>query len=183
MAFAPSSYSISRSPGTCAATGRELRAGETVVATLCERAGSGVFERLDYATEAWDHGARPGAPFVLFGLWRTQYQPGETKKPQLLSDPELLELFEELGAATEPRQLGFRYLLALLLVRRRALRCLSAKASSMMVLPKGASLEQPPIEVIDPGLDEQMIAEAMEQLGQIVPVDPDASEQSPKGTA
>jgi len=183
MAFAASSYSVSRSPGTCAASGREFQTGETIVATLCEREGNQAFERLDFCAQAWDKGARPAEPLRLFGLWRTQYQPGETKKQQLLSDPELLELFEELGAATEPKQLCFRYLLALLLVRRRALRCLAATAAGMKVLPKGASLEQAPIDVVDPGLDEQMISDAMEQLGQIVPVDGASDAAAAKGTA
>lgn len=182
MAFATTSYSVSRSTGICAGTGRELVPGEACVATLVEREGNPNLERQDFSIDAWDKGARPQPPLTLFGVWRTAYHPGESKKPQLLSDAELLELFEELGAATEPRQLCFRYLLALLLVRRRVLRCLSASATSMKVLPKGASLEQAPLEVVDPGLDEQMIADAMDQLSQIVPTDA-AATGGDKGSA
>jgi len=171
MAFASTGYSVSRSTGSCAGSGRAFSLGETIVATLVEREGAPNLERLDFSSDAWSSGARPTPPFRLFGVWRTEYRPGESKKQQLLSDPELLELFEELGTAAEPRQLCFRYLLGLLLVRRRVLRCISTDKSGMKVLPKGASLEQAPIEVVDPGLDDRMIAEALDQLGQIVPVD------------
>lgn len=171
MAFASSGYSVSRSTGSCSDSGRAFTLGETIVATLVEREGAPNLERLDFSADAWNSGARPMPPFRLFGVWRTEYRPGETKKQQLLSDPELLELFEELGTAAEPRQLCFRYLLALILVRRRVLRCISTDKHGMKVLPKGVSMEQAPLEVVDPGLDDRMIADALDQIGQIVPVD------------
>jgi hypothetical protein len=106
----------------------------------------------------------------LFGFWRGSYRAAELKKQPLLGDAELLDLFEELGAATEPRQLTFRYLLTLLLVRRRVLRVVGTKAGMMQVLLRGDA-EREPISVTDPGLDDQAIADAIEQLGQVVATD------------
>ena len=98
--------------------------------------------------------------------------PPDAKKQALLSDPELLELFEELGGALEPRQQAFRYLLALLLVRRRVLKMVGSEAGRLLVQPKTAANtpEGATIEVIDPGLTDAAIAEAIEQLGQVVAV-------------
>ncbi len=167
-----STFTISRSTGTCSATGRLFEAGERYVATLVERPGQPFLERLDFSWDAWERGARPVAPLRLFGVWRATMLPPDAKKQTLLSDPELLELFEELGGAMEPRQQAFRYLLALLLVRRRVLKMVRSEAGRLLVQPKTApnTPEGATIEVIDPGLTDEAIAQAIEQLGQVVAV-------------
>lgn len=167
-----STFTISRSTGTCSATNRSFETGERYVATLVERPGQPLLERLDFSLEAWEHGARPIAPLRLFGVWRATMIPPDAKKQSLLSDPELLELFEELGGALEPRQQTFRYLLALLLVRRRVLKMVGSEAGKLLVQPRTAANapEGATIEVIDPGLTDEAIAQAIEQLGQVVAV-------------
>ena len=110
-------------------------------------------------------------PLRMFGFWRGVYRAAELKKQPLLGDAELLDLFEELSAATEPRQLTFRYLLTLLLVRRRVLRVVGTKGGVMQVLPRGSGDVREPTSVVDPGLDDQAIADAIEQLGQVVATD------------
>jgi hypothetical protein len=136
------------------------------VAALVERDG-GVLDRLDYCEEGWA-GARPEAARVV-GYWRATYTPDAAKKSPLLGDDDLVDLFEELGGAVEPRQHAFRYLLALLLIRRRVLKQAGHKPGALLVVRKAADT---PIEVVDPGMDERAIADAMEQLGQIVATEP-----------
>jgi len=139
---------------------------------LVERDGQAGLERLDYGAAQWDGGARPQPPLRMFGFWRGTYQAQEAKKQPLLGDPELLDLFEELGGATEPKQVTFRYILSLLLIRRRVLRVVGTKPGVMSVLPRGSGdTAREPIAVTDPGLDEQAIADAIEQLGQVVATD------------
>jgi hypothetical protein len=176
MALAP--YPVARPTGTCAATGRAFSEGDPYVATLVEREGQPGLERLDFSISAWDSGERPRPPLRTFGFWRGNYHATEVKKQALLGDAELLDLFEELGAATEPKQISFRYLLTLLLVRRRVLRVVSTKAGTMLVVPRGSGsgeVAREPIPVIDPGLDDQAIADAIEQLGQVVATDEPAA--------
>ena len=115
------SYPIARSSGKCAATGREFVNGDHLVAALVEIPGQEDLARLDFAKDAWDAGARPAPPAVLFASWRATHQPPDAKKKLLLSDEELLDLFEQLAASDQPRQRAFRYVLALLLVRRKVL--------------------------------------------------------------
>lgn len=166
-------YSISRGTGRCAASDRELRVGETHVAVLVERSGQEGLERLDYSAEAWEAGARPGPPLALFASWRTTVAEPNARKSALLADDELLELFERLGEATEPRRLAFRYLLALMLVRRRVLVYEGSRAGVLRVKPKRPAGELPEpevVEVADPKLDPETVESVMRQLGEVMAI-------------
>jgi len=176
MAIVTSTYPVARSTGRCAATGAVFKEGDSYVAVLVEREGQAGLERLDFAQGQWEAGARPPQPLQVFGFWRGTYVAHEAKKQPLLGDAELLDLFEELGTASEPKQVTFRYILALLLIRRRVLRVVSTKPGVLMVVPRGAGdVGREPMGVTDPGLDEQAIADAIEQLGQVVATDAPAA--------
>jgi hypothetical protein len=154
----------------CAATGRAFTVGEACIAVLVERDDAPGLERVDYAIPAWEGGARPTPPARVFASWRGTYQPGESGKLKpLLSDEELLDLFQELGEATEPKRLAFRYVLALMLVRRKVLMAVGSGRGIIRVRPKGAPPEMEPTEVRDPGLDDGLVADAIEQLSKVVP--------------
>lgn len=166
MAIAQPSYPVNRSTGVCAASGRVLAPGETCVAVLVESEGAKGLQRFDYSVEAWEGGARPDAPARVFGFWRARVGTDVKPRAAMMSDPELLDLFEELAGTSEHKQVVFRYVLALLLIRRRSLRLMGSRPGMLLVLPKGA--EGPPLEVADPGMDESAAAEAIEQLTQVV---------------
>lgn len=166
MAIAQPSYPVHRSTGVCAATGRVLAPGEACIAVLVERDGAKGLQRLDYAAEAWDSGARPEGDARVFGFWRARVGAEAEPKATMMSDAELLDLFEELAGAAEHRQVVFRYVLALLLIRRRSLRLMGSRPGMLLVLPKGA--EGSPLEVADPGMDEAAAGEAIEQLTQVI---------------
>lgn len=177
-------YEVSRPSGLCAASGRVIAIGEPFVAALIERAADGALERVDYAPEAWAAGARPEPQTRLIGTWRAIMRPAEGPRRALIDDGELLDLFEQLGQAGAPRQLAFRYILALILIRKRLLRHVGTRRPSpspgqgsdqagevmLVQLAKaaGGGPDDPSIEVIDPGLDDQTIADATEQLGEIM---------------
>jgi hypothetical protein len=165
------SYEISRPSGVCAATGEPLALGEAYIAALVERDGQEGLERLDYSEPAWEKGHRPGPPLRLFGFWRARYEPGESKQRPLIDDESLLDLFEQLEGAADSARLSFRYILALLLVRKKLLRFEGIRreeGSSTMLLRRPAEAQGPPCEVIDPGMDEAQIEQAIEQLGTIM---------------
>jgi len=166
MAIAATTYPVSRWTGVCAATGRALQEGELCVAVLIEREGAKALERLDYSVPAWEAGQRPAPPTRVFGFWRAKFIREEAPRNPLLGDDELFDLFEELAGATEHKQVVFRYVLTLLLVRRRVLRLMGSRSGSLLVLSKGATGD--PIVVADPGMDESSTAEAIEQLSQVV---------------
>jgi hypothetical protein len=107
-------FDVQKSTRTCAATGREIAAGETYYSVLV-REGADV-RRLDYAEQSW-----PGPPENSLGWWKSTMpdRDGAGKK-KLAPSEVLLELFRELGDA--PDRSDLRYVLTLLLIRRRLLR-------------------------------------------------------------
>ncbi|MFM8252218.1 MAG: hypothetical protein ACKOBW_11530 [Planctomycetota bacterium] len=71
--------------------------------------------RQDFAAQAWT-----GPPTPNLGWWRSRVPDGNSNRPVWAPNDVLLDYFERLE--TEPQQWDVRYVLTLLLVRRRLLR-------------------------------------------------------------
>jgi hypothetical protein len=105
----------------CVESGKELQPGQ-VYFSMLSLEGSGQHAetvRNDYSAEAW-----PGPSESSLGWWRSRV-PLKDEKPKLAPTEVMLNLFTALSDqasadSTQDRQ--FRYLLGLLLVRRRVLR-------------------------------------------------------------
>lgn len=165
------SYEISRSSGACAATGKQLETGEPYIAALVEREGEEGLARIDFTVEAWDAGERPKAPDRLFGFWRAKYEPSDTRRRPLIDDDSLIDLFEQLEGAEDDSRLSFRYILALLLIRKRLLRFEGSRRNdgkTTMILRRPGLPDAPPYEVADPGMDDAQVAQAIDQLGSVM---------------
>lgn len=174
-------YQIGRQTRLCAATGRALATGEPCVAVLLEGEKSEAPLRLDYSVEAWASGARPPAE-RLIGHWRTVVHEGEKKSKPLLDDDALVDLFEQTGegggmevaaggegasAGAAEQRLRLRYVVCLMLLRRRLLTQEGRKGRVLLVRHKGTA--RPPegpalIEVVDPDVDEGTLLEILGQL-------------------
>ena len=160
-------YEIARATGMCAATGRPIAVGDDFIAALVEGAGEERLERADYSVEAWRSGARPAR---LYGHWRAKMEPPDSKKRPFIDDAALMDLFEQLAEATEPGRLSFRYLLALMLVRKRLLKYEGTQREggrSLMLVRLATRADETPapvVQVVDPGMNDTAIAEAIEQL-------------------
>lgn len=108
-------YQIQPNSRRCAASGRELQPGERFFSALLEE--NHTFVRKDFAPESWQ-GPPPGA----FSFW-TGHVPLTNDKIRPRFDDDLLEdCFRRLEGQTEPGRVNFRYVVALLLMRRRRLR-------------------------------------------------------------
>jgi hypothetical protein len=106
-------FEVQRCTRRCAATDRALEPGDDCYSVL-ELAGADVI-RKDFCSDAWK-----GAPETAFGWWKSRVPDLNAKKIKLAPNDVLLELFEKLAEPVEQQDL--RYVLALLLVRRRVLR-------------------------------------------------------------
>jgi len=106
-------FEVQRSTRRCAATDRPLEPGDVCYSVL-EVQGADVI-RKDYCREAW-----AGPPEDAFGWWRSRVPAPTAKKIKLAPNDVLLELFDQLADRSE--QQDMRYVLALLLLRRRVLR-------------------------------------------------------------
>jgi hypothetical protein len=108
-------YQIQTNSRRCAQTGRELRPGEKYFSVLLDEAGK--FVRKDYSTEAWT-----GPPEGAFSFWTGRIPVGESRRQPRFDDDMLMECFQRLEGQTDPGRLNFRYVLALLLLRRKRLK-------------------------------------------------------------
>lgn len=177
MASTSAPYDIIRTQDVCAQTGRALEVGEQHIAALIETPEDEALVRVAYSLDAWAKGPNlpPGA--ALFGFWRRTLPESEDQPKQLVSEDELFDLFEQLGEATEHKQLAFRYLLALILMRKKILLFEQSKPRTreepgeliVRQRVKGGGGEL--FSVLDPGLDDDTVAQATEELGQIMNLD------------
>ncbi len=168
-------YDIVRKEDACAATGRVFTPGEKHMAVLVEQPGEEALVRVLYSIEAWEAGQRPEAPARVFGYWKRIAGEDHKARAPIVSPEELFDLFEQLGEADQPKQVAFRYLIALLLMRKRRLVYDGTLPDQPHVLRlKGRPGGEEHL-VTDPGMDQQAIAEATEELSRVMQIDEDAS--------
>ena len=171
MSRLTSIWDIGRFTGRCAVTGEALQPGAPCIAALVEREdGSGAsFGRLDFSEAGWKAGPRPKG---VMAFWRSTVSAPEEKRRGFVDDQTLLDLFERLGGDDRPHRVRFRFVLMLLLVRKKLLRVVSTESShgveSWQVLPRDAAEGAEPTQVINPKLDEAAMKEVSEQLGEVL---------------
>lgn len=106
-------YELERCSRHCVSSGRELTPGEAFYSVLVAEGAE--LHRYDYSAEAWR-----GPPENAIGWWRSQIPGRNAKRKHWAPNDVMLEVFDEL--ADQPDKQDVRYVLALLLVRRRVLR-------------------------------------------------------------
>ncbi|MDR2705499.1 MAG: hypothetical protein LBC02_06945 [Planctomycetaceae bacterium] len=104
---------IPRPSRICSVTNRELQPGEVFFSVLIEEKDN--LKRLDISVENWT-----GPPSEFLGWWKTRVPDNKDKKIQIAPNDVLLNLFEQLSL--QPENADMRYVLALLLIRRRQFR-------------------------------------------------------------
>ncbi len=147
----------------CAATQRELEPGERVYGVLFEEAGK--FVRKDFSADAW-RGPLPGA----IAFWSGRIPTARSPKKPTFNDKLLLDCFDHLGGATEPNRLQFRYVVALLLMRRKKLKFEDARrkpdGADVLILRDGRTGQR--LEVVDPRLTEEQITAVQDEVFQVL---------------
>jgi hypothetical protein len=106
-------FEIARFTRHCHASGRELAPGETFYSVLVAEGAEVV--RQDYAADAWT-----GPPEKAVGWWKSQVPQPHARKANLAPSEVMLQYFQELEG--RPDKEDERYVLSLLMVRRRVLR-------------------------------------------------------------
>jgi hypothetical protein len=106
-------FEVQRCTRHCHISGRELQPTETFYSALVSE-GANVLRR-DYSAEAWQ-----GPPDGALGWWKSQLPSPNSRKLHWAPNDVMIELLDEL--ADQPDKLDMRYVLSLLLVRRRVAR-------------------------------------------------------------
>jgi hypothetical protein len=159
----PGQYDVARPGGKCSICQQDLPPGSKIMAGLRETDVG--FERIDTSIECWPQVDR--APLLAF--WQTVVPTHEAKKKIFVDDAVLCELFERLKDTIEEAKLNFRFVLGLILMRKRMLLYESSRDEA------GADLwtvrfrgKDDRMELLNPKLSEQQVAEVSQQLGEIL---------------
>jgi hypothetical protein len=120
MAFAETWHVRTRSR-ECAATGRAFADGETIVTALYPDPESSGYLRRDYALEAWNE--LPDDTERPFSSWKTTFSaPTGNEKDNPVEKLSAEELLHRLVVEDEDHTENTRYILAVMLERRKLLR-------------------------------------------------------------
>jgi hypothetical protein len=106
-------YEVQHCTRHCSTTGREFAPGETYYSALVDDAGN--WKRLDFAAEAW-----AGPPADAVGWWKSKIPLRHNTKKHWAPNNVMLDFWDTL--ANQPDRQDIRYVLTLLLVRRRVFR-------------------------------------------------------------
>ena len=155
-------WDIQAAAGQCAGTGRKLEPGEEYYAALVDK--KTCFERLDYSVEYWN-AHKP----EVFSFWKTTVAAVNEKKNLFVDDSVLTNFFERLESEQESVKINFRFVLALILMRKRILKYEQTKRNGdrevWRVRQTGSKETH---DVINPQLSEEEIEQVSAQLGSIL---------------
>ena len=112
----------------CSRTGREFLEGEFFY-TLLIREGEG-FRREDLSEEAWKERNDNIQPF---SFWRSKYDPPAPPPAEPLPRDDAEGLLRRLIQENDPAYANVRYILALMLERKRVIRPLESSDDDMLV--------------------------------------------------
>ncbi len=158
-------WEINRPLGQCCGSGRKIEPGEDYYGALVETE-QGLLRR-DFGSEYWER-EKP----QVFCFWKTKLAAPNEKKQLFVSDDMLMAFFERLAGATDPEKVSFRFVLALVLMRKRRLKYDSTKMDGdreiwCLRVPGDKDL----VEVVNPHLDEDQIEQLTAEIGQIFQAD------------
>ena len=162
-------FSLARPAGTCSVTGVALPPDQPFMACLRETPAG--FERLDVTLDAWPTVSRDN----VVAFWRaTLPKPSAVKRRQFaIDDAALCALLERLEGVEQPDKQAFRFVLALILMRKRLATYEGSRHEGSteiwtMKLRGRAEL----LNIVDPKPTAEQIAAVSTQLGEILNEEP-----------
>jgi hypothetical protein len=160
-----SDWTIHRPQGQCCATGQKIEVGQEYYAALVETEQG--FERRDFSVEYWEK-ERP----QVFCFWKTRLPEPNQKRPLFIDDTMLIAFFERLSSEAGPERVAFRFVLALILMRRRRLKYEATVVSDGVEVWRLRWVGQKDtVDVVNPHLDEDQISQLSQQIGQVLNAD------------
>jgi len=158
-------WEIDKPLGHCYGTGKKIEYGEEYFGALVE-AEQGL-QRRDFCADYWQS-QKPN----VFCFWKTKLpQPGQ-KKQRFVDDDMLMAFFDRLEKETEQEKINFRFVLALVLMRKRRLKYDSSRVEGDKEIWRlRITGDKETVEVINPHLDEAQIEQLSSQIGQILQTD------------
>lgn len=108
-------WTINKPLGQCYGTGRKIEYGEEYFGALVQTEEG--LQRRDFCADYWES-QKP----QTFCHWKTKLPQLGQKKQLFVDDQMLMAFFERLEKETEQEKVNFRFVLALILMRKRILK-------------------------------------------------------------
>ncbi|HUW20243.1 MAG TPA: hypothetical protein VMW16_13175 [Sedimentisphaerales bacterium] len=159
-------WEIDKPLGHCYGTGRKIEYGQEYFAALVETEQG--LQRRDFCAAYWE-AEKPD----VFCYWKTRLpQPGH-KKQIFVDDEMLMAFFERLAEEKEQEKINFRFVLAMVLMRKRRLKYDSSTVEDGKEIwrLRIVGSDRQFVEVLNPHLDEAQIEQLQSQVGQILQVE------------
>jgi len=158
-------WSISKTQGQCFGTGKVIEPGREYFSALVQTDEG--LQRRDFCAEYW----QANKPEV-FCFWKTRRPLPDEKKKIFVDDEMLMAFFDRLADQTDPERVNFRFVLALILMRKRKLKYDSSRNDLGREIWRLKVVgEDSFVDVIDPHLSEEQIEQLTSQIGQILQTD------------
>jgi hypothetical protein len=155
-------WEVQRSQGQCHGTGEPLQPGQEYYAALIDLTDT--FERRDYSCDYWDQ----QLPQV-FSYWKTHAPLPNQKKKLFVDNDLLINLFERLADETELVKINFRFVLTLILMRKRLIKYLDSRQEDQEEIWNVQLVrDKQDFSVVNPQLDDSQIEEVSKQLSTIL---------------
>ena len=151
---------ILRGPAkVCAKSGQELKPGEPIVSALVDAGGK--WDRIDFARNAW-----AGPPTNAIAWWNGRIPVSLKSKTPTFRDEVLFECLDRLADDRTPGRMPYRYVVAILLLRRKKLIFEETRK-----LPNGSALlilrdtrTGNLLEIPDPQMTEEQVSSVQEEV-------------------
>ncbi|MCX7421928.1 MAG: hypothetical protein NT013_20605 [Planctomycetia bacterium] len=151
-------YNVKPIGRICAGTGQELVPGSLCHSVLVEK--NGELHRFDYSEAGW---AQPPEGFLAH--WRCEVPAAVATTKKNFDPDELMRQFEQLYEEASPAQDKFRYVLALLLLKRRRLKLEGTKnVDDQEFLELNGARGEGTFLILDQNLDDAEVTQLQEAI-------------------
>ena len=158
-------WKINKPSGQCSGSGKTIEFGQEYYAALVETDEG--LQRRDFCTDYWEK-EKPD----VYCYWKTKLSSQDGKKQLFVDDDMLMAFFERLAKDSEQEKINFRFVLTLVLMRKRILKYDSTRNEDGNEIWRLRVVgEKEFVEVTNPHLDEAQIEQLSLQIGQILQVD------------
>ena len=160
-----SEWEINKPLGQCHGTGKKIEYGQEYFGALVETDEG--LQRRDFCADYWES-RKP----EVFCYWKSKLpEPGQ-KKQLFVDDQMLMAFFERLEKETEQEKINFRFVLALVLMRKRILKYDETRIENDKEIWRLRIVgEKRIVEVVNPHLDEEQVEQLSSQIGEILQAD------------
>ena len=158
-------WEINKPLGQCHGSGEKIEYGEEYYGALVETDEG--LARRDFCAEYWQSD-KPN----VFCYWKTRLPHPDRKKQIFVDDDMLMAFFDRLERESEQEKIDFRFVLALILMRKRRLKYEETRTEDENEIWRlRIAGDKQTVEVVNPHLDEEQIERLSSQIGQILQTD------------